>query len=47
MKKYLEPDLTVIKFNLQDVLGASTPKPKPQLDPDDPNNDDDYTPWFP
>lgn len=47
MKKYLEPDLTVIKFSLKDVLNASKPSTtKKPMDPNDPDNDDEYTPWY-
>ena len=46
MKKYLEPKLTVVKFNLKDVLAASTPvKPYKQKDPNDNNSNQDWLGW--
>lgn len=47
MKKYFEPDVTVIKFTLNDVLSSSKPTTTQRiLDDDDPNNNNWYLPWL-
>ena len=44
MKKYFEPELTVVRFNLKDVLASSTPNPKTN---NQPIIDEEGTPWSP